>query len=55
MPSYPYFTPYGQTANPYMVYPSNTYTPIVQPQMYYPNYLQQNMKMPELQRAGCRQ
>ena len=50
MPSYPYFTPYGQTANPYMVYPSNTYTPIVQPQMYYPNYLQQNMKMPEPQR-----
>lgn len=51
MPSYPYFTPYGQT-NPYMVYPNNAYTPIIQQPVYYPNYLQQSAKQPESQKPG---
>ena len=47
MPSYPYFSPYGQATSPYMVYPNNAYTPVIPQQPYYPNYLQQNMKAPE--------
>lgn len=29
MPSYPYYTPYGQVTNPYLVYPNTYYTPQV--------------------------
>lgn len=38
MPSYPYYNPYGQVQNPYMVYPNYTYAPSIQPtpQVTYP-------------------
>lgn len=46
MPSYPYYTPYGQVGNPYMVYP-NYYMPQVPV-----NALQQNVKAPEQPKSG---
>lgn len=46
MPSYPYYTPYGQVGNPYMVYP-NYYMPQVPM-----NVPQQNVKAPEQPKSG---
>lgn len=46
MPSYPYYTPYGQVGNPYMVYP-NYYMPQVPM-----NAPQQNVKAPEQPKSG---